>query len=104
MPTAIGWAWGSKLAGRVYEDMGDKANLALRYLSEHHGITTGVTREEAMVKLQEVLQMNATQATNLLWTTYAPQRVWYPFVAIGIASAVGIYFYARWVRRYESAD
>ena len=104
MPTAIGWAWGSKLAGRIYEDMGDKANLALRYLSEHHGITTGVTREEAMVKLQEVLQMNATQATNLLWTTYSPQRVWYPFVAIGIASAVGIYFYARWVRRYESAD
>ena len=104
MPTAIGWAYGSILGGQVYDKMGDKANLALRYLAENQGITTGVTREEAMVKLQEVVGMNATQATTLLWNTYDPYRLWYPFAAIGIASAVGIFFYARWVRRYESPD
>ena len=101
MPTAIGWAWGSKLAGRIYDQSGEKANLALRYLSEHQGITSGVSREEATAKLGEVLNLNPAQTTQLLWNAYHPYVVWYPFVAIGIASAVGIYFYARWVRRYE---
>jgi len=102
MPTAIGWAWGSKLAGRIYDTMGDKANLALRYLSEHQGITTGVSREEATAKLGEVLNMNAAQTTALLWTTYGPYRVWFPFAGIGIASAIAIFFYARWVRKWEA--
>jgi CubicO group peptidase (beta-lactamase class C family) len=104
MPTANGWAWGSKLAGHLYDTMGDKANLALRYLSEHQGITSGVTREEATAKLGEVLKMNGAQTTTLLWNTYAPYRVWYPFAGIGIASAVAIFLYARWVRRYEAPD
>ena len=49
MPTAIGWAYGSLLAGDLYDRMGDKANLALRYLGEHGAAVTGVTRTDAMV-------------------------------------------------------
>jgi MFS family permease len=101
MPTAVGWAYGSFMGGKVYDTMGDKANLALRYLSEHQGITSGVSREEASAKLGEVLHLNATQTTQLLWATYDPYRLWYPFAAIGIASAIGIFFYARWVHRHE---
>ena len=104
MPTAVGWAYGSKIAGKIYDKMGDKANLSLRYLAEHHGITSGVSREEATAKLGEVLHLDAAQTTHLLWTTYDPYRLWYPFVGIGIASAISIFFYARWVRRYEAPD
>lgn len=104
MPTAIGWAYGSFLGGQIYDVKGDKANLALRYLADHHGITSGVTREQAMVKLQEVLGTDAVHATNLLWSTYDPYKLWYPFATVGIASAVGILFYARWVRKHEASD
>ena len=104
MPTAIGWAYGSFLGGQVYERMGDKANLALRYLAEHAGITEGVERTQAVEKLQEVLRIDATQAAELLWRTYRPWELWIPFAAIGIASAVGIFLYARWVRKYEAPD
>ena len=45
MPTAIGWAYGSLLAGDLYDKMGDKANLALRYLGEHGGSAAGVARD-----------------------------------------------------------
>jgi MFS family permease len=103
MPTAIGWAFGSFLGGQIYESMGDKANLALRYLSEH-GLAQGVERTQAMTVLQEALHLDARQATELLWNSYQPYQLWYPFAAIGIVSAVGIYFYARWVRQYEAAD
>jgi POT family proton-dependent oligopeptide transporter len=104
MPSAIGWSIGSILGGKVYEQLGEKASLALRYLADHHGITSGVAREEAMLKMQEVLHMDAAQATRVLWEIYHPYRLWFPFAALGFASAVGIFFYARWVRKYEAAD
>jgi MFS family permease len=103
MPTAIGWAYGSLLAGDLYDKMGDKANLALRYLGEHGG-AAGVARTDAMKALQASTGLDAAKATQLLWDTYQPFRLWYPFAAIGIASAVGIFFYARWAKKYEGAD
>jgi len=97
MPQAIGWAYGSIMGGRVYDEMGDKANLALRYLADRHGIT-GVERSAAVETLQTVLGVDAAEVTAVLWNAYQPFRLWYPFAAIGLASAVGVFFYARWVR------
>ncbi|MBV9891496.1 MAG: MFS transporter, partial [Rhizobacter sp.] len=51
MPTAIGWAYGSFLGGQIYDEMGDKASLALRYLKEHGGLDAGVDRTTAMEAL-----------------------------------------------------
>jgi hypothetical protein len=104
MPTAIGWAYGSFLGGQLYDSMGDKANLALRYLKEHGGLDVGVDRTAAMEALQRTLHLDAVAATRLLWTTYDPWRLWIPFALIGIASSIGIAIYARWVRRYEAPD
>ena len=104
MPTAIGWAYGSFLAGDLYGRMGEKAVLALRYLKEHGGLDAGVDRTQAMTVLQQVTKLDAKGATVLLWNTYHPYQLWYPFVAVGIASAVGIYFYGLWARKYEAAD
>jgi POT family proton-dependent oligopeptide transporter len=104
MPTAIGWTIGSFIGGKIYESMGEKASLALRYLAGHTGISSGVERTEAMAKLQDVLHLDASQATRLLWQTYHPYQLWYPFAGLGLASAIGIFFYARWARKYEAAD
>ena len=104
MPTAIGWAYGSILGGQIYDSMGDKANLALRYLKEHGGLEAGVERTAAMEKLQQALHLDAGAATRLLWATYHPWRLWIPFAAIGVASSIGIAIYGRWVRRYEAKD
>ncbi len=103
MPTAIGWAYGSFMAGQIYDQKGDKANLALRYLADHGG-AQGVERTKAMEALQSALHIDANAATKLLWDTYHPYTLWYPFVAIGLASAIGIFFYARWARKYEAPD
>ena len=84
--------------------MGDKANLALRYLSEHSGITSGVDRTQAFAKLQEILKLNASDATNLLWNTYHPYTLWYGFAGVGLGAAVGIVLYSLWIKKYEAAD
>jgi len=102
IPLAIGWAFGSLMGGSIYENAGDKANLAIRYLTENQGFTETISRSGAMVKLQEVMGINAVEATNLLWQTYKPFELWYPFAAIGFASAVGIYFYSLWAKKYEA--
>ncbi len=102
MPTAIGWAYGSFLGGQVYDSMGDKANLALRYLHEHGGLDAGVDRTAAMERLQQTLHLDAGAATRLLWGAYHPWRLWIPVAAIGVASSIGIAIYARWVSRSEA--
>ncbi len=104
MPTAIGWAYGSFVAGDLYGRMGEKAGLALRYLAEHGGVPAGVDRTTAMEALQRVTHLDASAATRLLWNAYHPYRLWYPFFAVGMASAIAIFLYARWARRYEAAD
>jgi len=104
MPFAIGWAYGSFLGGQVYDSMGDKANLALKYLAEHAGIQSGIERTEAFARLQSAVNLNASDATRLLWNTYHPYELWYPFAAIGLAAAAGIFLYSLWVKKYESAD
>jgi hypothetical protein len=104
MPTAIGWAYGSFAGGEIYDKMGDKANLAMRWLAEHKGLTQGVERTHAMETLQRVTGLDAVRATELLWRTYHPWQLWIPFASVGLAAAIGIWLYSIWVRKYEAPD
>lgn len=104
IPLAIGWSYGALRGGIIYDQMGDKANLAIRYLTENAGVTEAIPRTEAFEKMQSILHLNATDATTLLWNTYHPYQLWYQFAAVGFAAAIGIFFYSRWVRKYEAAD
>ena len=104
MPTAIGWAYGSFAGGEIYDKMGDKANLAMRWLAEHKGLTQGVERTHAMETLQRVTGLDAVRATQLLWNDYQPWKLWIPFASVGIVSAIAIWLYSLWVRKYEAAD
>jgi proton-dependent oligopeptide transporter, POT family len=101
MPYAIGWALGDWVAGLVYDARGDKANLAMRYLASHGG-AAGVDRTKAFETLCATMHLDATAGTKLLWDTYQPWHLWIPFSAVGMLSAVGIWFYARWVRADEA--
>jgi len=103
VPFAVGWGYGSKLAGQVYDKMGDKANLAIDYLRSHHGLE-GVDRTTAFAKLMEVTGQNASDATRLLWSTYHPYQLWYLFAGIGFAAAIAMVFYSIWVKKLEAAD
>jgi MFS family permease len=103
VPQGIGWGLGSVIAGHTYDDMGDKANLAINYLRDNFNVTD-VTRPEAMNKLVEMTGTNHSEVTRMLWDAYHPYELWYRFALIGLVSAVGMLFYARWVKKYEAPD
>ena len=98
IPVAIGWGYGSFLGGQTYDQLGDKANLALNYLRDNYQILD-VPRTTAMQKLCEVTGKDYSTVTDLLWSTYHPGELWYRFAAIGVVSAIAMYFYGRWVAR-----
>jgi hypothetical protein len=70
-------------------------------MTENLGITEEISRPEAMTRLQEFMNINAAEATNLLWTTYHPYKLWLPFALVGFGSAVCIFFYSMWAKKYE---
>lgn len=120
IPIAIGQALGAQLAGFLYGTRGEKATLALRYLAEHtelgrargswdgnvHTLERflGVTRAEAMVTLVKTLGQDARATNALLWDTYHPYQVWYPFAAIGLLSLFGVVAFGRISRRWKDLD
>lgn len=119
IPVALGQAFGAKLAGWQYGTRGEKAVLSLKYLAEktdHHrpgvwdgdvehlAAFVGVERPAAFETLVSVLGRNADSATELLWMTYEPYRVWYWFSAIGFSSLLGIVAFSQVSKRWKDFD
>ncbi|MCK5520742.1 MAG: MFS transporter, partial [Candidatus Marinimicrobia bacterium] len=101
IPLAVGWGYGSLMGGKIYDQMGDKANLAIRYMQENLNISEEISRNEAFKTLMEVTGKTALEATDILWNTYHPYELWYQFAFIGMLSAVGIFIYSLVMKKYE---
>jgi len=120
IPVGIGGFAGSKLAGYLYGHFGDKSVLAQKYLLQHTPLgegkewngkpdalteLLGVDRTESMARLQEVLNVDAAEATRLLWETYDPQWwVWTPIAAIGAFASVALLVYGQMAKRWKDMN
>jgi POT family proton-dependent oligopeptide transporter len=104
IPLAIGWGFGSFIGGQVYEHSGEKAGLALRYLSEVLQVQTLPERSQAFATLTMMLDQTPTQVTRLLWQTYAPNQIWTPFVLAGILAAAALLVFNHFARRWEDIN
>jgi hypothetical protein len=119
IPVGIGVYAGSKLAGYLYGHYGEKAVLALKYLAEKTPFgqgkgwdgrvetleaTLGVSRTDAMAKLQQVTGMDPVAATQVLWDTYSPHYVWIPFAMVGVFAAVALWIFGRMARRWSDMN
>lgn len=119
IPSGVGIFVGAELAGLIYGNVGEKATLALRYIARERGIewrpffdsvselekTLGIARNEAVPALEKLLGCPAQDVTNLLWNTYSPNlRVWLPFAAIGIVSAVALVIFSRLAKRWKDMN
>ena len=104
IPYAFGWGYGSYLAGQIYERSGEKAGLALRYMSEVLQVHDLPDRSQAFITLTEKLGQTPAQVTQLLWDRYDPSCVWTPFAIAGILAAVAMYIFIHLARRWQDVN
>lgn len=103
IPLAIGWGIGSSLGGYMYQTFGDKATLAKKYMIDtlHMNPDTinALPREKVMETLATQLSTTPRGATELLFSVFQPNHVWYIFGAVGLASMIGLIIYDRVITR-----
>ena len=104
IPLALGWGYGSYLGGRIYGRAGEKAGLALRYLSEVLQVQDLPSRSQAFAVLVDKLGQSPAQVTRLLWETYDPSQVWTPFALAGIGAAIALYIFNHFARRWRDVN
>lgn len=90
----IGWFLGSRIAGNMYEEGGDKVVLARRYLVDQLDQDATMVHELAKTEVLPTLAAHLDQTPDavrtLLFTTYDPSFVWTHFALIGLVSMVGL--------------
>ena len=106
VPVAIGWMAGSAIAGDKYELMGDKINLAKKYLIEELSMPSqsveAIPRSEVVALLSNKLSITQLEVQKLLFATYHPERIWYYIGAIGVASLLLMLAYDRVLKKLDT--
>ena len=102
MTVGIGWSIGSVVAGEMYQESGDKVQLARRYLIEHAGMAADrvaeIDRADVMDIFQSTAHVDPWGARELLWNTYQPYAMWLVFTLIGVGSMVLLVAYDQVTR------
>jgi POT family proton-dependent oligopeptide transporter len=103
-PIALGWGYGSFIGGQIYERAGEKAGLALRYMTEVLKVKELPARTQAFTKLTEMLGQTPAQVTQLLWDKYDPSRVWTPFAIAALLAALALFAFNRFARKWRDVN
>ena len=101
IPLAIGWTLEGKLGPMLYDHYASKEAFARTALLGR-GLTeaqvAAVPQGEGFTKLVEVTGQEPWQVTAELAASHDIGMVWNLMGVVGVASAVGIYLYGRWIR------
>ncbi|HOX55620.1 MAG TPA: MFS transporter [Candidatus Paceibacterota bacterium] len=108
-PILIGWTIEGKLGPQLYHIFSAKDVFARQMLVERGLSPAQVTEQalpigEAFKKLVEVTGETPAQLTHALYQSHHVGVTWYVFAAIGVASAVMIYLYGRWILKLAKQE
>jgi proton-dependent oligopeptide transporter, POT family len=104
IPMALGWGYGSFAGGQIYERAGEKAGLALRYMSDVLMVKELPERTQAFTKLTEMLGQNPAEVTQLLWNKYDPSCVWTPFAIAGLIAAIALFAFNHFATKWQDVN
>ncbi|NUN14492.1 MAG: MFS transporter [Myxococcales bacterium] len=106
IPLAIGWTLEGWLGPKLYDIYASKERFSMNALKEM-GWTDAQVKEipggEVFSKLVEATGVSAETLTNQLYAAHNVGMVWYIMGIIGIVSAIGIYWYGKWVLTLRKA-
>jgi POT family proton-dependent oligopeptide transporter len=101
-PILIGWTIEGKLGPQLYHIFSSKDVLARQMLVARGLSPAQVTEQalpvgEAFTKLVQFTGESPEHLTQLLYQSHHVGMTWYVFAVIGVASAVMIHFYGKWI-------
>ncbi len=98
IPVFLGNIFAGIISGNVYQTMSDKHTLAIREAQRLGlSIPEGLTKHQYFNRVAEDLGITPKQLTDQLWNTYHPGRIWMVLVTIGIAAAIALWLYNRFL-------
>lgn len=102
IPVALGSTFGGVVAGPVYQKMTDKTEI-LKQEFIHRGIEVpDVTQNELLAKAITDFNMSASELNTFLWDKYNPSSIWMVIVTIGLAAALALYLYDKFLLKEHS--
>ena len=100
IPVCIGSLFAGIVSGNVYGAMSDKDVLVHKALTGQGIHLTGdLSKSEYFSQAAAQMNMSAQELTNHLWDKYHPASIWTIIFAIGLAAAVGLFLYDRFLLR-----
>jgi hypothetical protein len=109
-PILIGWTLEGILGPVLYQVFSSKDDFARQMLREQYGFTVNQVSKsaihvgEAFKKLVEVSGKTPDELTQLLYNSHHVGMTWICFAAVGLLSAVMIFFYGQWVKKLAEKE
>jgi hypothetical protein len=109
IPILVGWAIEGKLGPQLYYIFSNKDAFARQMLLER-GLSPEQVSEkvlpigEGFRKLVEVTGQSPEVLTQQLYQRHHVGLTWFIFAAIGVVSAVMIYFYGKWILKLAARE
>ena len=99
LPLAGGNFLAGILSGDVYTRISDKYYLLSLEVQkrgiELPAISDDLSKNEYFARAAEAMNMQTSQLTDFLWTTYQPSNIWILFTGIGLSTVVLLFLYDR---------
>lgn len=101
LPVTFGNLLAGYISGGVYGKISDKVSLLQNNLVSKGfsvpEISDSFTQTDLYTKGAELLNMNQSELTNYLWTTYNPGQIWIVLLGIGVGASFLLFLYDRFL-------
>jgi len=101
IPVAIGSLFAGFVSGNLYQSVSDKVSLAQREaVSRNFGIpdvSQHFSQNDYFYAAAQKMGMNNGQFSQFLWDKYHPSSIWMVITGIGLAAAMLLFLYDRYI-------
>ncbi len=107
IPLAIGWTLEGFVGPRLYDHFASKDRFARELLEQKglldHAAAAAIPQGEAFDRAVALLHTEKWALTRELYAAHNPGVLWYFMGAVGVVSAIGIWWYGTWVAKRARA-
>lgn len=105
IPVFLGNVLAGFISGVVYQAMSDKVAIVRKFAAERGlSLPDGLSNNAYFDEVARQVGLTPQALTDLLWNQYDPSRMWWVILAIGVASAAGLFIYDRVVTSRAASE